>query len=126
MRRSAIQSLLENLRAALQSQGISQAELARRARIPQTTLNRIFHSLEHGVSPTLETVDRLAHGLKVSAAELLTDGVSSRLTSTDSPYLVARQIARLTEDFLLSSEVGRKEILRVAEDSAARNANEEH
>ena len=116
MAKPAAQVLLDNLNAYIQENGFTQSELARRARFPQTTLNRMFRALENGGSPTIATLDRLARALKIPLPALLTDASGSRTPpSRELPHLPARQLGRLIEDFLLSTEEGRREILRLAD-----------
>jgi len=50
--------------------GMSVRELASVSGVSAVAIGQI---LNHGVKPTLQTVGKLAKGLKVSAAELLTD-----------------------------------------------------
>jgi transcriptional regulator with XRE-family HTH domain len=60
-----------NLRAERERQGLSQEDLAGRAKLHSTEISR----LERGVrDQRLSTISRLARALKVSAAHLL-DGV---------------------------------------------------
>ena len=118
--KSLLETLLMNLNALLQAQGISQAELARRARMPQRTVNRVFNALEDRMSPGLETLEGIARGLGVPIASLLSGEIEiTQQSHAESPRLLSRQIGRLTEDFLLSDTEGRKEILRKAEECAA-------
>ena len=118
--------LVSNLNVLLRTLNISQAELARRARIPQTTLNRIFHSKDNPFSPNLRTLDSLARGLKVSIAELFgSEPGEIEGHITDLPRMVSRQVARLVKDFLLANGGDRTEILRFAEDRANRAAMNE-
>lgn len=116
---SALDTLLKNLHALLEAQGISQAELARRARMPQTTVSRVFKALEDRVSPRLDTMESMARGLRVPLEALLSGGpVPQPSEQISSPHTLARQLARLTEDFMLSDESGRREILANADDCA--------
>lgn len=116
---SALDTLLKNLHAVLEAQGISQAELARRARMPQTTVSRVFKALEDRVSPRLDTLESIARGLRVPLEALLVGGPAPQPSEqTASPHSLARQLGRLTEDFMLSDEIGRREILAKANDCA--------
>lgn len=116
---SSLNALLENLNSLLRAQGISRAELARRARMPQTTVNRVFNALEDRISPTLETLEGLSRGFRVPLASLLSGApLPASSTPQDSPRSLSRQLARLTEDFLLSDADGRAEILRKADECA--------
>ena len=57
-----------NLRKVRQAKGLSQEELAHRAKIDRTYIS----ALERGVyAASIEVVDRLARGLGVEAADLL-------------------------------------------------------
>ena len=63
------QALGAKLRALREQQGLSQAELGRRAKQSQSNIARVE---EGGRSPTVGTLARLAEGLGVEPAELLT------------------------------------------------------
>lgn len=128
--RTASEVFVENLLALVNAHGLSQAELARRARTPLSTINRVFHWHENRVAMSLETIESIARGLQVPVATLLTERGSAH---APPPYAVlaspvsrlrgrqiARQVGRLTEDFLQCCDEGRQEVLRVAEECAAR------
>ncbi len=120
---AALETLIENLNALLRAQNISRAELARRARMQQTTVNRVFNALEDQLSPTLETLEGLSRGLRVPLSSLLSGApLPESPTPQESPRSFSRQLARLTEDFLLSDSEGRKEILTKADECATRNS----
>ena len=119
MAKSLLETLLANLNALLQAQEISQAELARRAGVPQTTVSRVFHALEDRMSPRLETLEGIARGFGVPIASLFSGEVAQApSTEIESPLILARQIGRLTEDFLISGSCGRADILRKADECA--------
>ena len=64
------QALGAKLRALREQQGLSQAELGRRAKQSQSNIARIE---EGGRSPTVGTLAKLAEGLGIEPAELLAD-----------------------------------------------------
>src|SRR5688500_8944967 len=103
MSEKCMDRLVTNLNLLVRVQGITQTELARRARVPQTTLNRVFNYQEHKGGITVNTLDSLAQGLRVSLSDLLGCNEEQLLvTPSESPRLIARQLSRLAEDFLLS------------------------
>jgi transcriptional regulator with XRE-family HTH domain len=57
-----------NVRKFRQAKGLSQEELADRAKIDRTYISAIERSV---YAATIDVVDRLAHGLGVDAADLL-------------------------------------------------------
>jgi len=108
MQQEPTHCLVENLNALLRAHGMSRAELARSVGMEQTTLNRIFNAKEKGTSTTLETVSTLAKGLNVSVAELLSPSMNAHPAQDETTQpLVCRQLARLVEDFLLSTTAAR-------------------
>jgi transcriptional regulator with XRE-family HTH domain len=122
MAKRATDQLLENLNALLAAHGISQAELARRARMSQTTVSGLFRGLENGSSPRLETIEDVARGFGVSVLQLMSPGLKIAEPETASSLRVlSKQLGRLTEDFLSSDDTGRQEILRMAEGQASRS-----
>src|SRR5687767_9445094 len=105
MPRTVAEILNSNLHRLLREQRLSQTALAKRSDVSSKTVNNVFNSLERGISPTLDTLVAVAKGLRVTVADLLAG--DERLVvsaSIGEPHLIARQLARLTEDFLLSSE----------------------
>jgi transcriptional regulator with XRE-family HTH domain len=114
-------TLNHNLLRLMEQRGINQAELARRARMPVTSVNRVFNALGKNVSPRLETLAGIARGLGVHAAELLmTDPSDPPPVPYEPPFTLARQLSRLVEDFLLSDPADRAELLRLASDSSSK------
>lgn len=116
----ATKNLVENLNGLLRSHGLSRAELARNIGIEQTTLNRIFNAKERGTTTSLETVSMLASGLNVTVSELLSSSKVEPLSDATQGLLLAKQLSRLIEDFLLSTSAGRAQILRIAQQEADR------
>ena len=118
--KTSSEALLRNLTGLLASHGITQAEFARRAGVPATTLNRVINELESGLSPRLETVESIAKGFGITVSALLAgEELPTGASLAVTPHAVARQLARLVEDFLYSDEDGRMEVLRAAEQAAA-------
>lgn len=117
---SSAAALHKNLTALLKEHGLTQAEFARRARVPSTTLNRAMNDLEKGLSPRLDTVEAIARGFKLTVSQLLAGETSQSAPAPASPapHLVAKQLARLVEDFMTSDDEGRKAILRCAEEES--------
>lgn len=122
MRHNVTEILLANLTNLAKAQTLNQSALARRAGVSAKTVNNLFRSLERGISPILDTLAAVASGLRVSVADLLASTANAPPVSEPigEPHLLARQFARLAEDFMLSSEEGRREILRLAEKRASR------
>jgi len=121
MSQNILETLLSNITSLSKAQGLNQPALARRAGVNGKTVNNLFRSLERGISPSLDTLIAVAKGLRVSVADLLAgSGPVPTGAPIGEPHLLARQFARLTEDFLLSSEEGREDILRLAEKRASR------
>jgi len=112
-------ALLKNLTTLLEKYGLSQAEFARRAGVPTTTLNRVVNDLEHGSSPRLDTLDAIARGFGITVSELLAGEVPPDARPAPAAYLLGRQLSRLIEDFVASDGAGRLAILRAAEENAA-------
>jgi transcriptional regulator with XRE-family HTH domain len=119
-----IASLLsQNLRKLMEARGINQAELARRAGMAVTTVNRVFNSLDKRVSPRLGTLAGIAMGLGVRASDLLkAELVTEFPVAYEPPYTVARQVSRLVEDFLLSAPADRLELLRLASEASSKSS----
>jgi transcriptional regulator with XRE-family HTH domain len=125
-KRTATEQLLENLNRLLQVHGISQAELARRARMTQRTVNHTFRSVEEGHSPTLTTIEKLARSFDLSVAELLSPDLKvDQSFHRGEMRILSRQLARLVDSFLAASPQGRLELLRVAEEEAIRGQRED-
>jgi transcriptional regulator with XRE-family HTH domain len=101
-----------NLMALAKAQSISQPTLAKRAKLSHKTVNNLFNAAERGFSPTLDTLMAVASGLQVSVADLFAGAVRPPvIDSIGDPKSIARQFARLSEDFLLSSETGEGQFL---------------
>jgi len=115
-------TLARNLRSLMDTRGINQAELARRANMAVTSVNRVFNALENNVSPRLETLAGIARGLGVQAADLLKSELPAVISPPhEQPFTVARQLARLVEDFLLCDTESRAGLLRIAAEAANQN-----
>jgi len=109
------QVLSRNLLGLMEARGINQAELARRAKMAVTSVNRVFNALDNDVSPRLETLAGIARGLGVHTSELLKTEPSDPVPLPhEPPFTIARQLSRLVEDFLLSGPTERAELLRLA------------
>ena len=115
---SASKTLRENLLRVIETEGISQSELARRTGTQARAINRLVGDTGGLHSPTLETLEQLAKGLQVSVSELLAPGFKPQSTRSavepDTPPLVVKQLSRLLEDFLACDADGRKQILALA------------
>jgi transcriptional regulator with XRE-family HTH domain len=114
-------ALVKSIKALLKAQNISQAELARRSRLPPTNINRLLNSEDTDFSPQLDTVVAIAYGFGISISEILNGVESKNAKIVETPKTISKQVSRLIEDFLLSSEEGRIELLRTAEHTAALN-----
>ena len=113
--------LSENLRALMEVRGINQAELARRAKMAVTSVNRVFNALDNDVSPRLETLAGIARGLGAHASDLLKAEASAAApVPHEPPFTIARQLSRLIEDFLLCAPDDRAKLLRLAAESSIR------
>ncbi len=118
--------LSQNLRNLMDERGINQAELARRAKMAVTSVNRVFNALDNDVSPRLETLAGIARGLGVHPSELLKTELSAPLAAPhDPPFTVARQLSRLVEDFLLSAPADRSELLRLAAEASSKSSSQQ-
>jgi transcriptional regulator with XRE-family HTH domain len=105
----------------MEKQEINQSELARRANMALSSLNRAFNALDNNVSPRLETLAAIARGLGVQASDLLKADLASVVPiQQDSNFALARQLSRLVEDFLLCSASDRTELLGLANELATR------
>ena len=112
--------LSQNLRRLMEARGVNQAELARRAKMAVTSVNRVFNALDKDVSPRLETLAGIARGLGVHTLELLMAVPPAPApVPHELPSTVARQLSRLIEDFLLSGPEERTEMLRLAAESSS-------
>ena len=118
--------LSQNLRVLMEERGINQAELARRAQMAVTSVNRVFNALDNKVSPRLETVAGIARGLGVHASVLLQTRPSALAPSPHEPqFTVARQLSRLVEDFLVCAPAGRADLLRLAADASIKSSGKQ-
>lgn len=120
--------IVGNIEALLEREKMSQAQLARRAKVSATTLNRLMLSQRPTgagarYSPTTDLVERIAAALGVSAAALLSEGMAEASSMPASPplpaipanpFTFARELGRLAEDFALSSDSDRTRILALA------------
>ena len=73
----------ERVRAAREATGLNQAGLARLTGLNSATISRIERGLQD--NPTRETVDALARALRVSAQELLPEGMRVEHLPVDRP-----------------------------------------
>jgi transcriptional regulator with XRE-family HTH domain len=114
--------LATNLHNLMAMQGTNQAELARRASMATTSVNRVFIALDNGVSPRLEALAGIARGLGVHPSELLKEDPAIPAASPyEPPRTIARQVSRLVEDFLLCAPEQRLEILRLVAEASNEN-----
>lgn len=65
--------VLDKLRAMMDAQGISEYGLAKRSGVPQSTINSLFRN---HYSPTIPTLEALAHALGVSIRDFFDDASS--------------------------------------------------
>ena len=75
--------LVANIKALLVARGISQTQLAKRARVGQKTVNNLMNLLS---APTIDTVSRLADALDVHIWELVSPSLSAESVKTISSY----------------------------------------
>lgn len=112
--------LCQNIKTLMEQRGFNQSELARRSNLALSTVNRVFHLLDNGVSPRLETIAGIARGLGVQAADLL---MTRPPVTVEAPHIVphdlARQLSRLVEDFVLCDSEARASILSFASGAAS-------
>lgn len=69
----------DRLRQAVRDSGVTQAEIARRARLPEETVSRVLTGVSR--NPGIETVYRIAHAARVQVGWLLEErgyGLSAR------------------------------------------------
>ena len=120
---SEVSKLLgENLRKLMGERRVNQAELARRAKMPVTSVNRVFNAVDNNVSLRVETLAGIARGLGVHASELLKPGPTTAVPAPhEPPFTTARQLSRLIEDFLLCTPTERIELLRLAAESSGKS-----
>lgn len=122
MAQNIAELLLRNIQALLAARGLSQNEFARRTGIPQTTISGLIRALENGRTVRLGTLEAVAQGFKVSVAQLIAPDLKVDSVGEVTPSRVlSRQVGRLTEDFLLTDDRGRQEILATAKAQVTRS-----
>lgn len=103
------------VKAALDSMGINQAELARRMNMPESTVSTLIHRPKKQIP--LDTVQRLAEVLPVHMADLLAAyamdaGVKPKVFDIpDSPYR-----AVVTDAMGSMSEQAQRRLAQIAQD----------
>jgi len=101
--------LAENVRRLYLDLGWSQVELARRAGLAQKTVNDL---LNYGrtvkKTPTLATVESIAAAFGISPWHL-------QIPDLPLDLLKGQRVDKLVENFRDSSELGRENVLRIAE-----------
>lgn len=104
----------DRIKATRQALGLKQGELAERAGIDQATVSRIERNRQD--NPTVETVERLARALGVSASQLLQEEAAPVIERPPrevlQEVLSAQQIAVVETDWPVWSEGMRRQFLR--------------
>ena len=105
----------------MQSRSLNQVGLASLVGINQKTVSNILRGSN---SPSLEILEKIAVAFGISVAVLLSPGLRENLPpARSSPSAsTARDIARLVEDFLLSSSQAQQELLITAREKAKESA----
>ena len=81
----------------------------------------MINDLESGLSPRLETVEAIARGFGITVSEIFSGVLPERFIPDATPYLLARQLSRLIEDFVICDAAGRIKVLRAALENSERS-----
>jgi transcriptional regulator with XRE-family HTH domain len=100
-----------NIKRLMVHQGWTQEKLARQAGVNQKTISNIVSTDKFDISPTLESIDRIAFVFGLPVWHLC-------LPDLPLDQLVSTRIERLVRDYLTATGERREEILRVAEREA--------
>jgi len=110
MDKTSQSALAENLIKLMDHHGYSQVKLAKKAGIAQTTVSNLIRP-DSRVSPTMESIDKIAVVFRLKSWKLLMPGISLDI-------LINRTVETLIHYYKESSDEGRDNTLRVAENEA--------
>lgn len=84
--------------------------------------NNLFCCVEIGLSPVIDSVEKVAGVFDLSVAALLAKDLLIETPEPASiPTRVARMVSHVVEDFLSADDEGRRRILDIAEQEAERS-----
>jgi len=105
----AIKGLADNVRRLMDKSGLSQVDLASKAKVSQKTVSDLLnYGRTSSKSPRIGTVEKLADAFGVPAWLLQIPEIPVEL-------LQNQRIPKLLQNFLNANELGRENIYRIAE-----------
>jgi transcriptional regulator with XRE-family HTH domain len=103
----ATEVLAKNISSLRKQKGWSQTKLAKKANIGQRTVSNIENPSQSGYSPTVDVVDRIATAFGIPCYHLFILLPLNVLTN--------KELDGIVNNFIVASNSGRDNILRVAE-----------
>lgn len=109
MQREIALAFAHNLQRLMDHQGLSQAELARKSGVGQSTLSKLLNTEDpSAMNPRSSTVEQLADFFDVPGWQLLVPGMPLEL-------LLSRRLTKLIENYRDAPDTGRAQVERIAE-----------
>lgn len=113
----ATEVLAQNISMLRKQRGWSQTKLAKKANIGQRTVSNIENPGQSGYSPTVDIIDRIATAFGLPCYHLF---IQMPLN-----VLINKELNGIVNNFLVASNKGRDNILRVAEMEAKYSVDEQ-
>lgn len=118
MQREIALALARNLKRLMDHHGLSQAELARKAGVGQSTLSKLLNTEDpSAMNPRSSTVEQLADFFDVPGWQLMVPDMPLEL-------LLSRRFTKLIENYRDAEEIGRATVERIAASEAKSAAAE--
>jgi transcriptional regulator with XRE-family HTH domain len=111
---NATRSVAEKMRRAMTAQGLSQADVARRAGVAQSTVGRIVNGTN---SATMDTLESIASALGISVAEITSGAVSADfgISRISASRTEAERMAHLSQVYAACDEEAKELLVVLAE-----------
>jgi transcriptional regulator with XRE-family HTH domain len=109
MQREIALAFANNLQRLMDHHGLSQAELARKSGVGQSTLSKLLNTADpSAMNPRSSTVEQLAGYFGVPGWQLMVPNMPLEL-------LISRRFTKLVENYRDAPEAGRTQVERIAE-----------
>lgn len=109
MQREIALAFAHNLQRLMDHHGLSQAELARKSGVGQSTLSKLLNIEDpSAMNPRSSTVEQLADYFDIPGWQLMMPGLPLEL-------LLSKRLTKLVENYRDAPEPGRAQVERIAE-----------
>ena len=113
MKKNTRKIITDNIEKILAYKGWSRAEMARRAKMDQTTFNNLMNDIAFPGSPRLETIEKVSSAIKLPLWILAIPNCPIELLTTETETLI-----NTMDKYMELGESGRQHLYGVAEREA--------